>query len=105
MSKRIEPTISILPTSTSNLAAANSTWFDSEGADKLFFDVTIVGTANAHLDLDYHNANAATATLTYTANGQYIIDDPVGKVRAWCDGVGANSSARIRMRRIFVDSK
>jgi|WetSurMetagenome_2_1015567.scaffolds.fasta_scaffold62712_2 hypothetical protein len=104
MSRTVGPTITCLNTSA-NVAAANSTWFSIEGADQVLVDIVIVGTANAHIDWDYHNNNTVSSNNTYTSNNTYVNDDPIGQMRCWADGIDANESVSVKIRKIYSNQR
>jgi hypothetical protein len=101
MSRTIEKTQIILNANAADVAQANGTWHNLEGCDQILFDIQFVGNGTVSLDFDLHNNNAATSQSNYTANAQVVLDDPMGQVRAWSNGIAANESAVVNMRRIF----
>lgn len=106
MSRKIENPIVILNAAAADVAQANGTWNSIERVDQVFFDIQIVGTATVTLDFALNNNNSTVVTQNnFTANNQVVLDDPMGQVRAWSNGVSTNESAVVTMRRIFFHQR
>lgn len=105
MSQTAEQAITIINTAGADVAQNNGTWYNVNDCDKVLFQIDIVGTADAKIDLDPMGGNSAGSTLTYSANNSYVLDDPAGQIRAWSNGVAANESVTVKMRRIYFNRR
>lgn len=105
MSRKIGPNVTILAASAADVAQNNATWYNIEGPDQVFFDIAFTGNGTVTLDFDQLNGNNATSQSNYTANAQVVLDDPMGQVRSWSNGIAGGEAATVKMRRIFWNSR
>lgn len=105
MSQHIGPSLTICNAANADVAAANASWYDAKYADKLVFNITITGTANATLDFDFSGNNVASNSQTFNNSNQLVLDDPCKQVRAYSNNVGANEAVLVEMQRIYFNRR
>ena len=101
MSRRIVTSVPILNI-IGNVSSANATAYNLDGCDQAIFSIDKIGNnATIYLDFDLNGDNTVVVQESFTADDQKVLDDPCGKVKAWCSGATAGEGAKVYMRKVY----
>lgn len=101
MSKRISQNTIILNADAADVAENDAVYHSIEGWDEVLFSVDITGTVTVTLDFDINGDGTVIVQEAFTSDSQKILDDPSGRVKAWCSGCGAEEAAVVYMRKKY----
>jgi hypothetical protein len=99
---RLASNVQTILNASGNVTANNATYYSIDGCDQVMFTIDKTGSnVNIHLNFDLNGDDSIIVQENFTTDDQKVLDDPMGRVKAWCDGWSAGETAKVYMRKVY----